>query len=457
MLDSLEKRILLTLVYSSQFSQALRTDELYLRLIGGASQQAFTQAVLSLSAKNIIYLAKNHWFLAKSVTNKQQNALLALRLSRLQYSLEKKRQLESFLEFARHIPWIEAVAITGSVAVENAVQDDDTDIFIVTQKHRLWLVRILCIVFAFFKNKRRTFSGEEKNSWCFNLWLEVDRLKIAQKQRSLYTAYEVLQADWVFDVGNVERQFLQQNNWARQYLPQLFLQKKRSAKAVTTQENTFSPFSFFVDFCAVGAYWLQFLYMWSHKTTEKVGFSHAFFHPRDTGLQIRSQLVQLVHWAVAAQPPSIEVISIQLQAMRKKGKKVVLVTGVFDLLHEQHILFLSKAKKQGDVLVVGVESDVRVRQIKGEGRPVVGQLQRVAAILDQRIADLVFILPEQFGTPQDHIQLITALQPNILAVSSHTAHLEKKQKVMDLVEGLVVVVHQHEPSISTTKLLAQQE
>ncbi len=61
---------------------------------------------------------------------------------------------------------------------------------------------------------------------------------------------------------------------------------------------------------------------------------------------------------------------------RKRGLKIVLVTGVFDLLHQEHVIFLAKAKSGGDLLIVAIESDMRVKKIKGNDRPIQGQADR---------------------------------------------------------------------------------
>ena len=134
-------------------------------------------------------------------------------------------------------------------------------------------------------------------------------------------------------------------------------------------------------------------------------------------------------------------------------KNIVLATGVFDILHQEHTNFLKNAKAVGDYLIVGVESDVRVRQMKGEGRPVNSQAVRVENLLNLNIADEVFILPEQFNKPEDHSSLIQKIKPRFLAVSSHSQHLDKKQAILKEFGGEVVIVHEHNPKISTTKLL----
>lgn len=139
------------------------------------------------------------------------------------------------------------------------------------------------------------------------------------------------------------------------------------------------------------------------------------------------------------------------------SEQVVLVTGVFDLLHAEHRNFLQKAKALGGKLLVGVESDVRVRALKGEGRPINSQAVRVANITALGIADEVFVLPEAFSKPEHHRTLLEQIRPNILAVSSHSPHLDKKQQLMESLGGQVVIVHQHNPAVSTTQILQQKE
>lgn len=146
-----------------------------------------------------------------------------------------------------------------------------------------------------------------------------------------------------------------------------------------------------------------------------------------------------------------------LEAARAAGKKIVLVTGVFDVLHRLHKLFLEKAKVAGDFLVVGLESDVRVTAMKGVGRPINSQTVRQRNLASLQLADIVFVLPEQFGKPADHEALIAYLKPAVLAVSSHTKHLEAKSAILQKHGGQVIVVLEHDPSVSTTQLLGARK
>lgn len=131
----------------------------------------------------------------------------------------------------------------------------------------------------------------------------------------------------------------------------------------------------------------------------------------------------------------------------------VLVTGVFDILHTEHQKLLHKAKKLGDILIVGLEPDSRVKKLKGESRPKNTINKRQKNLVALNIADYVFKLPS-LSTPIKRQVFIKQLKPHILAVSSSTPHLSEKRRLMKLVNGQAKVVIPHNPTISTTKLLS---
>ena len=136
-----------------------------------------------------------------------------------------------------------------------------------------------------------------------------------------------------------------------------------------------------------------------------------------------------------------------------QNKTVVLVTGVFDILHGEHQKFLTKAARAGDVLLVGLECDQRVKQLKGEERPVNSIDVRIRQLEAWQIADDVFALPADFSKKEVRLDLIEKLRPTVLAVSSHSPNLIKKRQLMAKVGGVVRVVHQHNPQVSTTLLI----
>lgn len=137
---------------------------------------------------------------------------------------------------------------------------------------------------------------------------------------------------------------------------------------------------------------------------------------------------------------------------QSQGFTTVLVTGVFDILHIEHIRFLTKAKKAGDKLIVGIETDDRVKQIKGEHRPANNQNIRLEQLLALKPVDLAFILPDKFDTQADWERLIEEIKPAIYAVSSHTSYLENKKATAEKYGAKLKIVHEFNPNISTTHL-----
>lgn len=137
--------------------------------------------------------------------------------------------------------------------------------------------------------------------------------------------------------------------------------------------------------------------------------------------------------------------------LRSKNYKLVLATGFFDLLHSEHINFLQKAKAVGDILIVAVESDERARITKGEGRPVETQQLRCQKL--SKYADYVIALSPDFDHFEAYDSLMSAVKPQIYAVSSHTTHPKTKDFLVEKYGGHLQIVHELNPSISTTQIL----
>ena len=131
--------------------------------------------------------------------------------------------------------------------------------------------------------------------------------------------------------------------------------------------------------------------------------------------------------------------------------KITLVGGCFDILHIGHIQFLEKAKKLGDVLVVLLESDSRVTELKGEGRPVNSQPDRATLLSALKAVDYVILLPEMKS--EDYDKLVLDLKPKFIAVTAGDRGISFKQRSANLVGAKVVSVVGTIPDKSTSKVL----
>jgi rfaE bifunctional protein nucleotidyltransferase chain/domain len=98
-----------------------------------------------------------------------------------------------------------------------------------------------------------------------------------------------------------------------------------------------------------------------------------------------------------------------LARLKARGKKIVFTNGCFDLLHVGHIRYLRSAKKLGDILVIGLNTDRSVKTIKGDKRPVLSEKERAEILAALEFVDYVVLFDET-----DPFQLIQILKPHIL-------------------------------------------
>jgi D-glycero-beta-D-manno-heptose 1-phosphate adenylyltransferase len=94
--------------------------------------------------------------------------------------------------------------------------------------------------------------------------------------------------------------------------------------------------------------------------------------------------------------------------LRKEGKRIVTTNGCFDILHVGHVRILNQARHQGDVLIVGINSDESVQKLKGPSRPINSERDRAEVLLNLRSVDYVTVFGEQ--TP---VEFLTEIKPNI--------------------------------------------
>ncbi len=135
-------------------------------------------------------------------------------------------------------------------------------------------------------------------------------------------------------------------------------------------------------------------------------------------------------------------------------KRVVLVGGCFDVLHPGHVIFLEKAKRLGDRLVVLLESDERVNKLKGHHRPVYTQKLRAKMLSALKAVDQVISLPfMQIDAQYD--QLIAKLHPDIIAVTDGYANVKHHKRVADKVGAKLKYVTGVVGNHSSTRLLKE--
>jgi D-glycero-beta-D-manno-heptose 1-phosphate adenylyltransferase len=95
---------------------------------------------------------------------------------------------------------------------------------------------------------------------------------------------------------------------------------------------------------------------------------------------------------------TLDQLAVESGRLRSESQRVVATNGCFDILHVGHVRYLTAARKLGDVLVVGLNGDDSVRQLKGEGRPVNREQDRAEVLAALESVDYVTIFPENRAT-----------------------------------------------------------
>jgi rfaE bifunctional protein nucleotidyltransferase chain/domain len=132
------------------------------------------------------------------------------------------------------------------------------------------------------------------------------------------------------------------------------------------------------------------------------------------------------------------------------GYEVVLTSGSFDLIHLGHVKYLVRAKEFGGVLVVGVDSDAKIRSRKGEDRPMVPEQERLELLAHQRPVDLIYLKDDDDG----RWDLIKAVRPHVLVVSEDNSYTDEEQReLLEYCERIEVLERQ--ASVTTSERIRQ--
>lgn len=121
---------------------------------------------------------------------------------------------------------------------------------------------------------------------------------------------------------------------------------------------------------------------------------------------------------------------------RRRGAKIVLANGCFDLFHVGHIRYLAGARALGDCLIVGINSDEQVRRLKGENRPFINEAERAEIVSALKFVDYVTIFPEPTVE-----ELIRAIRPDFHAKGTdYTTDSVPEREIVIECGGKVAIV-----------------
>jgi len=201
-MEQIQNAILRTLCYADIFDYPLTEQEIRRWLIGSSDQQ------LKFEKKKPFYFLKG------------RGKIVAIRKRREKWSREKFKIARRVTGWLKFIPTIKMVAVTGALAMNNAHQEDDIDLLIVSQKNRLWLTRLMTVLLTeVVAQRRRPADKEFKNKICLNMFLDEAHLVIPKSEQDLFSCHEVCQLKPIWEKDRVYQKFIKSNQWVKQYLP----------------------------------------------------------------------------------------------------------------------------------------------------------------------------------------------------------------------------------------------
>lgn len=267
-MTSLATAILRTLKYSDHFGFPLTLKEIHARLIGVPISlvRLTSQIRLMLKAESIAQTLDYYHLPGRS-------SLVARRLKRAQLSAPQFARAKSLSPRLARIPGVYAIYLTGSLAMHNSNQSSDIDFMIITRPGRLWTTRLLLTLYTSLLGLRRTpHSKRNRGKLCLNLYLSPSSYLLPPDRRSLYTAYELIQAIPLYDPHNTRSVLLFANAWISSYLPNIPIPNPHLSQKQANGNTGILEYFF---------YKLQLSYMSPKITREYITPDSAFFHPKN--------------------------------------------------------------------------------------------------------------------------------------------------------------------------------
>jgi predicted nucleotidyltransferase len=334
----LENEVLKTIRYFSFFDYPPNFEEIYTFLGKKATKKKVEKVLGDLERQKKIKKEKDFKKVTRymlQVTSKDtvgeyskkfkiQNLNLKIEKynKRYLFSQEKlqKWRLKLYLKILSFFPQIKLIGFSGSLAMMNAEKDDDIDLFIITEKNRLFTGRIIALFWAEVLGLRKKFGKNKKSpkifrfypmkadladlseKVCLNLFFDESDLAVPDFKRNEYVAHEILQMKPIVNKDGVYERFLAANSWVFEIFPNAKENEKFKinpriwrVKSKFKIKNFLSNFKFLTVILRFAFYILNFLafevesmfkgfqmfFINKHRTTEIITNTQLWFHPND--------------------------------------------------------------------------------------------------------------------------------------------------------------------------------
>ena len=227
-------------------------------------------------------------------------------VKRYQISINKlnSRKFRLYIKFLSFFPQIKLVGLSGSVAMLNAGEDHDIDLFIITGKKRLWTGRLIALLLAQIlgirrkrlnNNQQLAINNKQlKNCVCLNLFFDESNLKVLKFKQTEYVAHEVLQMKPLVQKDNIYLRFIDANRWVFDIFPNV----RSGSTLISTQIDAdsgnprchprISASKRLFDLIEFLLKSFQLYFINKHRSSEIITDSQLWFHPEDFAKKIKT-------------------------------------------------------------------------------------------------------------------------------------------------------------------------
>jgi hypothetical protein len=277
---SLSEYLFATVAYADIFDYPLTADDIYfwcIKKYPGAKIRA--EKISGVVGRNYVFTLRGRQHITETYTIRRG------------ISKNKREKARAVAKWLRLIPSLTLVGVTGGVAVDNAVDEDDIDLFFITARKTLWITRLLItLLISLMGIRRKPGDRTVKNKICLNMFMSEDALGLPKKEQDLYAAHEVLQMAPLWARGNSYKQFLESNNWVKRFLPVAWEVKRAGHNNHPKASYVWTAISvFFLRWLEKPAKSFQLWYMQGRHTREVIKPYMLRFHPEDARYWIRRE------------------------------------------------------------------------------------------------------------------------------------------------------------------------
>lgn len=260
--------MLLTVLYADIFSWPLTREELM--------RWAILHSPKHIPQKKYFFAPKKQY-------------LVKLRNQKESFAKEKWRIARRSGEWLRYIPSLTLVGVTGGLSRNNVSREDDIDFFCLAAPGTIWITRMLATsMMGLLGLRRRPGDSDVKNKICLNMFMSEDALNVQKQEQDLFTAYEVLQMQPLWERNGIYKRFLISNKWVSRFLPNAWKKRVRSTQHTVGRKKIIFLFTFLEPLARC----LQLWYMRNRRTSEVIRPGLLRFHPRDARVWVREAFAE---------------------------------------------------------------------------------------------------------------------------------------------------------------------